>query len=92
MLWTVLGALACVLVAVPGAIALTTGWLPRRLRVHVVQPGLWGCGGLLTAAGLATEWSLRWLTAVDFFGLLGFALIVLGFVCQSRARRHPTPR
>ena len=92
MLWTVLGALACVAVAIPGAMALTTGWLPSGLRGRVVRPGLWGCGGLMTAAGLGTEWSLLWLPSSDFFGPLGLALIVLGFVCQSRARRHPTPR
>ncbi|MBK3567359.1 hypothetical protein [Streptomyces sp. MBT62] len=90
MLWTVLGGLACVLAAIPGTMALTTGWLPSGLRDSVVRPWLWGCGGLLTAAGLGTEWSLLWLGSIDFFGPLGFALIVLGFVCQSRARRHPT--
>ncbi|WOX12334.1 hypothetical protein [Streptomyces sp. N50] len=91
MMWTALGALACALLAVPGAIALTTGWLPPKLRVAVVRPKLWGYGGLLSAVGLTTEMSLSVLAPaeqlIDFFGPLGFALLLLGFLLQSRARR-----
>lgn len=91
MVWTALGALACVLMAVPGAIALTTGWLPPKLRRAVVRPQLWGYGGLMSAVGLGTEASLRALAhtrqLIDFFSALGFALLILGFVLQSRARR-----
>jgi hypothetical protein len=92
MLWTTLGVLACVLMAVPGVIALTAGRLPPRLRASVVRPELWGYGGLMSAVGLGTEASLRWLPFTDFFGLLGFALILLGFLLQSRAKRLPAPR
>ncbi|WP_262055862.1 hypothetical protein [Streptomyces sp. STR69] len=92
MLWTTLGALACVLMAVPGVIALTTGRLPPQLRGSVVRPELWGYGGLMSAVGLGTEASLRWLTFIDFFGALGFVLILLGFLLQSRAKRLPAPR
>ncbi|MFJ9372407.1 hypothetical protein [Streptomyces sp. NPDC101455] len=90
-MWTALGAPACVLTAVPGAIALTTGWLPPKLRRAVVRPQLWGYGGLMSAVGLTTEMSLSVLAPaqqlLDFCGPLGFAPLLLGFVLQSRARR-----
>ncbi|MET7568241.1 hypothetical protein ABZT04_07010 [Streptomyces sp. NPDC005492] len=95
MMWTALGALACLAMAVPGVIALTSGWLPPKLRVSVVRPELWAYGTLMSTAGLATELSLRWLShgevLIDFLGPLGLALILLGFGLQSRARRPATP-
>ncbi|MFD4561479.1 hypothetical protein ACFWP5_45425 [Streptomyces sp. NPDC058469] len=91
MIWTGLAAVACLLVAVTGVVAVTTGRMPPTLRGRVVRPELWGYGQLVFALGMATGMSLRWwadsLAMGDAGAATAFVLIVLGGALQWRAQR-----
>lgn len=94
MVWTGLAVVACLLVAVSGVVAVTTGRMLPTLQGRVVRPELWGYGQLVFALGMATGISLRWwagsLAVGDAGGATAFALILLGGVLQWRAQRPGT--
>jgi len=91
MMWTELAAVALLLMAATGVVAVTTGWTPPTARSRVVQAELWGYGLLVMALGMGTAMSLRWwadsLAMDDAGGATALALIVLGGVLQWRAQR-----
>ncbi len=91
MMWTVLAAVAWLLVAVVGVVAVTTGWTPPTARGRVVRPDVWGYGVLISALGMGTGMSLHWWAdslAMDNAGAAtALALFVLGGVLQWRAQR-----
>ncbi|MFF6988186.1 hypothetical protein [Streptomyces sp. NPDC010273] len=95
MVLTTLAAVAWLLIAVIGVVAVTTGWTPPTTRGRVVRPELWGYGTLTTALGMGTGMSLHWWAdsmAVDGVGgATALVLILLGFALQTRAQ-HPAPR
>jgi hypothetical protein len=94
MLWMVPAAVAWLLVAAIGVVAVTTGRVLPTLRKRVVRPELWGYGALISALGMGTGMTLHWWAVslvLDGAGAAtALALIVLGGVLQWRSER-PAP-
>ncbi|WP_405990979.1 hypothetical protein [Streptomyces sp. NBC_00986] len=95
MVWTGLAVAACLLMALSGVVAVTTGRMLPTVQGRVVRPELWGYGQLVFALGMATGISLRWwagsLAVGDAGAAMAFILIVLGSVLQWRAQRPAFP-
>ncbi|MEV8537839.1 hypothetical protein [Streptomyces sp. NPDC051572] len=95
MLLTELAALALLLLAAIGVVAVTTGWLLPMVRGRVVRPELWGYGALTSALGMGTGMSLHWwsdsLAMDDAGAATALTLILLGGALQYRAQRPATP-
>jgi hypothetical protein len=79
-----------VLYGVAGVLALTTGRIMRWWQGRIVRPRLWGCGALLSCAGVVLFQLGRvasGMTVIDVVYGSGMALFVSGAVMQSFGQR-----
>jgi len=77
--------------AVFGAVAIGTGWLPPWLRNRTVRPEPWGYGAVSFSAGVALSMSFRAFDAsealLDAAFFTSVALIIMGATFQRRSTR-----
>jgi len=78
------------LTVVAGISAIATGWVVPWMRGRIVRPRLWGCGALLTTAGMALFQygsEVRGMTTVDVVFGCAMVVFVTGCVLQYLGQR-----